>query len=160
MFGVGSPQAEIVVVGEAPGYNEDMTGEPFVGRAGQLLTRMLAAIGVRRENAYICNVLKCRPPRNRDPGPAEIAACSPFMVRQVKAIGPRVILTTGKFASQVILGLDQSMGQMRGSVRSYHGVPVVPTYHPAYLLRNPAAKRATWDDLLRAREIIRAGAAG
>ena len=155
VFGVGSPTADLVVVGEAPGRDEDLTGEPFVGRSGQLLTRMLSAIGLERRSAYICNVLKCRPPRNRDPAPDEIATCSPFLVRQIEAIGPKVIMTMGRFASQTILELDESMGRMRGRVHTWRGFPVVATYHPAYLLRNPRAKAAAWEDLLRARALVR-----
>ena len=154
VFGVGSETAELVIVGEAPGQNEDLTGEPFVGRSGQLLTRMLAAIGLRRDQVYICNVIKCRPPQNRDPAPDEVATCSPFLVRQVEAIGPRVVMTVGKFASQRILGLEESMGRMRGQTHEWQGIPVVPSYHPAYLLRNPAAKRQAWDDLLRVRALL------
>ena len=157
VFGVGNSSAEIVVVGEAPGRDEDLTGEPFVGRSGQLLTRMLQAIGVAREDAYICNVLKCRPPRNRDPEPNEIATCSPFMAKQIEAIGPKVIITSGRFASQSVLGLELSMGKMRGTIRSFQGVPVVPMYHPAYLLRNPAAKRQAYEDLLMVKSIISEG---
>lgn len=155
VFGVGSPQARVVVVGEAPGRDEDMTGEPFVGRAGRLLTRMLAAIGIAREEAYICNVLKCRPPNNRDPLANEVSICSPFMTRQVQAIAPAVIVTAGLFASQSVLGLEMSMGSMRGTIRSFQGVPVVPMYHPAYLLRNPVAKRAAWADLLVVKQLLR-----
>jgi DNA polymerase len=155
VFGVGSPSARLVVVGEGPGFHEDRTGEPFVGRAGQLLTRMLAAIGLRRDEVYIANVVKCRPPENRDPQPDEIAACSPFLVRQLEAIAPDLIVTVGRFSSQVICGLDVSIGRLRGTVRSFRGVPVVVTYHPAYLLRNPAAKRQAWEDLLVARAVLR-----
>jgi uracil-DNA glycosylase len=157
VFGVGNPSASLVVVGEAPGRDEDLTGEPFVGRSGQLLTRMLQAIGMAREDAYICNVLKCRPPRNRDPEASEIATCSPFMTRQIEAIAPKVIITTGRFASQTVLGLDLSMGSMRGTIRSFHGVPVVPMYHPAYLLRSPAAKRQAYEDLLTVKSILSEG---
>ena len=157
VFGVGNPNAKVVIVGEAPGRDEDLTGEPFVGRSGQLLTRMLQAIGLAREDAYICNVLKCRPPRNRDPQPDEIATCSPFMTRQIEAIGPKVIVTSGRFASQCVLGLELSMGRMRGTIRSFHGVPVVPMYHPAYLLRNPAAKRQAYEDLLVVKSLINEG---
>jgi DNA polymerase len=152
---VGSETADLVIMGEAPGRDEDLTGEPFVGRSGQLLTRMLAAIGLRRDEAYICNVLKCRPPQNRDPAPDELATCSPFVIRQVQAIEPRVILTVGRFASQTVLGSEESMGRMRGQTHSWQGFPVVPTYHPAYLLRNPAAKGDAWEDLLRVRALLR-----
>lgn len=155
VFGVGSETAELVIVGEAPGQNEDLTGEPFVGRSGQLLTRMLGAIGLRRDQVYICNVIKCRPPNNRDPSPEEVATCSPFLLRQVQAIDPRVVMTVGKFASQRLLGLEESMGRMRGDTHQWEGRPVVPTYHPAYLLRNPGAKSQAWEDLLRVRTLLR-----
>jgi len=158
VFGVGNPAAELVIVGEAPGRNEDLTGEPFVGRAGALLNRMLQAIGLDRNTVYICNVLKCRPPNNRDPMPDEIATCSPFMHRQLDSIAPRAILTVGRFASVNIMGRDASMGELRRSTGSIRGIPVVATYHPAYLLRNPSAKRKTWDDLLRVRDLLKSGA--
>ncbi|MEE2780164.1 MAG: uracil-DNA glycosylase [Myxococcota bacterium] len=154
VFGVGSARADLVVVGEAPGFHEDRSGEPFVGRAGQLLTRMLAAIGVSREQAYICNVLKCRPPDNRDPRPQEISTCSPFMARQLKALQPRVILTAGRFAANTLLSQDLAMGRLRGQVHDWQGIPVVPTYHPAYLLRTPEAKARTWEDLLLVRGLL------
>ena len=155
VFGVGSETAELVIVGEAPGQKEDLTGEPFVGRSGQLLTRMLGAIGLRRDQVYICNVIKCRPPSNRDPSSEEVETCSPFLLRQVQAIDPRVVMTVGKFASQRLLGVDESMGRMRGQTHQWEGLPVVPSYHPAYLLRNPAAKRQAWEDLLRVRALLR-----
>lgn len=155
VFGVGNPNADIVIVGEGPGYYEDQSGEPFVGRAGQLLTRMLAAIGVAREDAYICNVVKCRPPDNRDPLPDEVAACAPFLERQLEGLHPKVIVPVGRFAAQVICGTEESMSRLRGGVRAWRGVPVVPTYHPAYLLRRPEHKRETWRDLLRARALLR-----
>jgi len=155
VFGVGDPRAELMIIGEAPGRQEDISGEPFVGRAGKLLNRMLEAIGLGREKVYIANVLKCRPPRNRDPEHEEIATCSPFLHRQVNAIGPKVIMTVGRFASQNIIGSEKSMGQLRKEVRSVAGVPVVATYHPAYLLRNPRMKRAAWEDLLKVRAILR-----
>ncbi|MCB9785159.1 MAG: uracil-DNA glycosylase [Deltaproteobacteria bacterium] len=155
VFGVGNPAADLVVVGEGPGYYEDQTGEPFVGRAGQLLTRMLAAIGVARADAYICNVVKCRPPDNRDPLPDEVAACAPFLERQLEALRPKVIVPVGRFAAQVICGTDESLTRLRGSVRAWRSIPVVPTYHPAYLLRRPEHKRETWSDLLRARALLR-----
>lgn len=156
VYGVGAPDARLVIIGEGPGRDEDLTGEPFVGRSGQLLNRMLEAIGLRREDAYICNVVKCRPPGNRDPLPLEVATCSPFLRRQVRAIGPRVILTVGRFAGQTILGTDASMGQMRRSVGSVDGTPVVATYHPSYLLRTPAMKARAWEDLLKVRRLLTA----
>ena len=158
VFGAGDPAARLMVIGEGPGRDEDRTGVPFVGRAGQLLTRMLAAIDVSRDAAYIGNVIKCRPPGNRDPLPHEIAACGPFLQRQVGTVGPLVILALGRFASQYLLSVEESMGRMRGRVGSFAGVPVVPTYHPAALLRNPQLKRLTWQDLLTVRELLRGGA--
>lgn len=155
VFGVGNPNAQVVIVGEAPGRDEDLTGEPFVGRSGQLLTRMLRAIGLAREDAYICNILKCRPPRSREPEPSEIATCSPFIARQIEAISPKVIVTSGQLASQSFLGLGTEMSAMRGTVQAFHGVPVVPMYHPTYLLRNPAAKRQAYEDLLMIKSLMR-----
>jgi DNA polymerase len=155
VFGVGSPQASLLIAGEAPGYHEDRTGEPFVGRAGMLLNQMLAAIGLSRSQVYICNVIKCRPPNNRDPSPDEIATCSPFLDRQVRSVEPRVILTLGRFAGQVLTGTDLGMQKLRTAVRSYREIPVVATFHPAYLLRNPAAKRDSWADLRQVRALLR-----
>lgn len=142
-----------MVVGEAPGEREDAQGEPFVGTAGQLLNRMLAALGLTRAEApptrqvFITNTLKCRPPRNRNPTPAELAACAPFLARQVALVQPRVILAMGRFAVQSLLGSDAPLGQLRGQVHDWHGVPLVVTYHPAYLLRQPADKARAWSDL-------------
>lgn len=154
----GNPEARVMLVGEAPGRDEDIQGKPFVGRSGQLLTRMLAAIGLERGDVYICNVIKCRPPQNRDPMPDEVATCSPFLHRQLAAIGPRVILTLGRFAAINILGREGSMGDLRRDTGSFRGTPVVATYHPSYLLRTPIAKRAAWDDLLRVRTLLDAPA--
>ncbi len=156
VYGVGNPQADLVLIGEAPGKDEDLTGEPFVGRSGQLLTRMLAAIGFERDQVYICNVIKCRPPQNRDPLSDEIATCSPFLHRQVAAIGPKAILTLGRFAAMNLVGEDLPMGELRKRLGSVNGIPVVPTYHPSYLLRSPAMKRLAWEDLLRVRQLLRA----
>ncbi len=147
VFGVGNPNADLVIVGEAPGRDEDIQGEPFVGRAGQLLTRMLAAIGLRREDVYICNVIKCRPPENRNPLPDEVASCEPFLVRQIRSLRPKVILAMGKFAAQTLLNTEERISGLRGRFREYQGVPVMPTFHPAYLLRNPAMKREVWKDM-------------
>ena len=155
VYGIGSPTAPLILVGEAPGEQEDKTGEPFVGRSGQLLTRMLAAIGLAREQVYICNVIKCRPPQNRDPLSDEIATCSPFLHRQVAAIAPRAILTLGRFAAMNLVGEDLPMGELRKRLGSINGIPVVPTYHPSYLLRSPAMKRLAWEDLLRVRQLLR-----
>ena len=154
VFGVGPDKADVVVIGEAPGRNEDITGEPFVGRAGKLLNRMLESIGLKREAVYISNVIKCRPPQNRDPEAMEIASCSPFLHRQLKALEPKVILTVGRFAGQNIVGSEASMGELRKEIRSMNGIPVVPTYHPAYLLRNPGMKRAAWEDLCKVQELL------
>jgi len=156
VFGVGNPNAELMLIGEAPGQQEDTTGEPFVGRSGQLLTRMLAAIGLTREQTYICNVIKCRPPQNRDPLPQEIVTCSPFLHRQILAIQPKVILALGRFAGINLLGRQATMGELRrDGVGAFQGIPVVPTFHPSYLLRTPAAKRGAWDDLLSVRALLR-----
>jgi uracil-DNA glycosylase family 4 len=157
--GEGSPNAQLVCVGEAPGEQEDLSGRPFVGRAGQLLTKILAAIDLKREDVFICNVLKHRPPGNRNPLPDEVTACSPYLVRQIELIRPRVILAFGTFAAQTLLETKLSIGKLRGTVHRYYGVPLIVTYHPAALLRNPAWKRPTWDDVQHARRLLdRAGA--
>ncbi len=146
-FGVGDPEAKLVFVGEAPGYNEDRQGEPFVGKAGNLLDKMIEAMGLKRNNVYICNVIKCRPPNNRDPHPDEIRECSPFLRKQLEAIDPDVIVTLGRFAGQFLTGEDKSMGALRGRWHDWEGIPVMPTYHPAYLLRSPQQKGKAWSDL-------------
>ena len=151
--GEGDPRAGLVVVGEAPGATEDETGRPFVGRAGQLLNDILKAIGFAREQVFIMNVLKCRPPNNRDPEPLEAAACSPYLHRQIALIGPRVILAMGRPAGNTLLATNSSLADLRGKVHSYRGVPLIVTYHPAALLRNPNWKRPTWDDVRLARRI-------
>ena len=162
VFGVGHEQAQWMIIGEAPGEQEDRLGEPFVGRAGQLLDRMLAAVGLTRGEAsckqqvYIANVIKCRPPGNRNPLPEEVAQCEPYLVRQVQLVQPRLILAMGRFAVQSILKSGEPIGKLRGRVHEYQGVPVVVTYHPAYLLRNPADKALSWDDLCLAREVLAA----
>jgi uracil-DNA glycosylase family 4 len=147
VFGRGNPDADLVFVGEAPGADEDAQGEPFVGAAGQLLDRMIAAMGYGRDDVYICNVIKCRPPQNRNPEPDEVAACEPFLKKQLAALRPRMLVALGKFASQSLSGEQTAISRLRGNVRSYEGVPVMPTYHPAYLLRTPEAKRDVWSDL-------------
>lgn len=152
VFGEGNAAAEVVVVGEAPGAEEDRTGRPFVGRAGKLLDLLLAGVGYAREDVYICNVLKCRPPGNRDPRAEEVDACSPYLLRQVELIRPRAILAFGTFPAQTLLGTKESIGRLRGRVHDYHGVPLVPTYHPAALLRNPSWTRPAWEDLQRLRK--------
>jgi uracil-DNA glycosylase family 4 len=147
VFGVGSPDAPLVFVGEAPGADEDRTGEPFVGAAGQLLTKMIEAMGLGRDEVYICNILKCRPPGNRNPEPDEIAECEPFLQRQLAAIRPRMIVALGKFAAQCLLRSDAPISKLRGQWKEYAGIPLMPTYHPAFLLRTPSAKREVWNDL-------------
>ena len=154
MFGVGPQRADWMVIGEAPGENEDLQGEPFVGQAGKLLDNMLRAIGLdRRRNVYIANVLKCRPPGNRNPDPQEVAQCEPFLRRQVELVQPRIILAMGRFAVQSLLQSQEPVGKLRGRVHSYQGVPLVVTYHPAYLLRNLADKAKAWSDLCLALEV-------
>jgi uracil-DNA glycosylase family 4 len=147
VFGVGNPDAHLVFVGEAPGADEDAQGEPFVGKAGQLLTKMIEAMGYAREDVYICNILKCRPPGNRNPEPDEIAKCEPFLKGQLAALRPRVIVTLGKFAAQCLLRDDTPISRLRGSFRTYEGIQLMPTFHPAYLLRDPSKKKETWEDL-------------
>ena len=148
VVGVGDRKAEWLLVGEAPGADEDAQGEPFVGRAGKLLDNMLAAIALKRgDKVYIANVLKSRPPKNRDPEPAEIEACLPYLERQIALIAPRLILALGRFAAQTLLGTDTALGRLRGRVHDYQGVPLIVTYHPAYLLRTPADKAKVWEDL-------------
>ena len=147
VFGVGNPAADLVFVGEGPGADEDEQGEPFVGKAGQLLNKMIEAMGYRREDVYICNVVKCRPPGNRNPEPDEIAACEPFLKKQLAAIRPRMIVTLGKFAAQCLLRDDTPISRLRGQFRTYEGVPLMPTFHPAYLLRDPTKKKEAWEDL-------------
>ncbi|HET7275099.1 MAG TPA: uracil-DNA glycosylase [Longimicrobiaceae bacterium] len=154
VFGEGSSTADVMVVGEAPGAEEDRTGRPFVGRAGKLLDTLLASVGFSREAVYICNVLKCRPPGNRNPLPAEIDACDSYLIRQVELVEPKVILACGTFAAQTLLESTEAIGRLRGAEHSYHGVPLIPTYHPAALLRNPAWIRPVWDDLQRLRTIL------
>lgn len=156
VFGVGNERAEWMIIGEAPGADEDRKGEPFVGRAGQLLNAMLAAIGLKREEVYIANVLKSRPPNNRDPRPEEVAACEPYLHRQIALIKPRIILVVGRIAAQSLLKTDQTIGKLRGYKHLYPqgDIPLVVTYHPAYLLRNPSGKRGAWEDLKFARKVL------
>jgi DNA polymerase len=149
VFGVGNRGADWLVIGEAPGKDEDRQGEPFVGRAGQLLNAMLAAIGLKRGQVYIANILKCRPPNNRDPKPEEVACCEPYLLRQIALIEPRIILAVGRVSAQNLLQTDMPIGKLRGRVHAFRntGIPLVATYHPAYLLRSPAEKRKAWQDL-------------
>lgn len=153
VFGVGNRSARWLFVGEAPGADEDRQGEPFVGRAGQLLNAMLFAIGLKREDVYIANVLKCRPPNNRDPQPNEVAHCEPYLIRQIELIRPRLIVALGRHAAHSLLKTEVPLARLRGQRLSYHGTPLVVTYHPAYLLRTPADKRRAWDDLCLARKV-------
>jgi DNA polymerase len=156
VFGVGAEEAEWMIVGEAPGAEEDARGEPFVGQAGRLLENMLAAVGrSRAKDVYIANVLKCRPPGNRNPEPMEVAQCSPFLLRQIELAKPKLILAMGRFAAQTLLGTDASIASLRGRLHRYHGLPCVVTYHPAYLLRNLADKAKAWEDLCFARQVMR-----
>lgn len=147
VIGEGNPKARLVFVGEGPGEQEDLKGRPFIGRAGQLLDKMIEAMGLKREDVYICNVVKCRPPENRNPEPDEIAACSPYLHRQLDAIKPEVIVALGKFAAQTLLETEEKISDLRGRLHDYRGFKFVPTFHPAYLLRNPPAKREAWEDL-------------
>jgi len=155
VFGVGDRQARLMVIGEAPGAEEDRQGEPFVGRAGRLLNAMLRAAGLDRGQVFIANILKCRPPRNRDPQPAEVAQCLPYLLRQIELVSPTLILCVGRIAAQNLLGTDAPLGRLRGSPhRLPSGVPVLVTYHPAYLLRSPGEKRKAWEDLKRVMEAL------
>ena len=158
--GEGNPHAQLMCVGEAPGATEDETGRPFIGAAGQLLTKILEAIDLPREQVYICNVLKHRPPGNRNPMPQEVTACSPYLIRQIELVRPKVILALGTFAAQTLLDTKTPMGKLRGQVHRYYGVPLIVTYHPAALLRNPSWKRPTWEDVQLARRILDSSSAG
>ncbi|MCI0504656.1 MAG: uracil-DNA glycosylase [Gammaproteobacteria bacterium] len=157
VFGVGNEQADWMIIGEAPGADEDRQGEPFVGRAGQLLNNMLLAIGLKRERVYIANILKCRPPNNRDPRPDEVVKCEQFLKRQVALVNPKIILAVGRIAAHNLLKTDSSLSQLRGRCFYYgpQNIPVVVTYHPAYLLRSPVEKRKAWQDLLFAQAVSR-----
>jgi DNA polymerase len=154
VFGVGDKNADLLIIGEAPGRDEDLQGEPFVGRAGQLLNAMLAAIGLDREQVYITNILKCRPPDNRDPRPEEAAACNPWLQQQIELIRPSVILALGRIAAHNLLSTEQNLGALRGKQHSYAGIPLLVSYHPAYLLRKPVEKRKSWQDLKRVKLLL------
>ena len=154
VFGVGHPNADLMFVGEAPGADEDIQGEPFVGKAGQLLTKIIEAIGLKREDVYIANVIKCRPPGNRNPEPDEVEQCEPFLFRQIDTIKPRVIVALGKFAAQCLLRTNDPITRIRGREFKYRDAILIPTYHPAYLLRTPSAKREVWEDMKRVRAIL------
>jgi uracil-DNA glycosylase family 4 len=157
VFGVGDQHAELLIIGEAPGADEDRQGEPFVGRAGRLLNEMLKAIGLRRQQVYIANILKCRPPNNRDPKPEEAAECSSYLLRQIALLQPKLILVLGRVAAQRLLKTDTALARLRGKLHRHteSGVPLVVTYHPAYLLRTPADKRKAWEDLLFLQKTIK-----
>lgn len=155
VFGVGNPAAEIMFVGEAPGADEDAQGVPFVGRAGQLLTKMIeGGMGVRRDEVYIANVVKCRPPGNRNPEPDEIASCQPFLFRQIASVQPRVIIALGAFAARTLLATDTPIGRLRGKMYDFHGATLIPTFHPSFLLRSPGYKREAWEDLKMALGVL------
>ncbi len=154
VFGVGNKNADLLIIGEAPGRDEDLQGEPFVGRAGQLLNAMLAAIGFQRDQVYIANILKCRPPNNRDPKPEEAEACDSWLRQQIELIQPVVILVLGRIAAHKLLNTDQSLGALRGKQYNYEGIPLIVSYHPAYLLRKPVDKRKSWQDLKQIKYLL------
>src|SRR5262249_36734875 len=155
VFGVGNPNADLMFVGEAPGADEDLQGIPFVGRAGQLLTKIIEAIGLTRDDVYIANVIKCRPPQNRNPGRVEAGMCEPFLFKQIDVIKPKVIVALGKFGAQTLLRTLDPISRLRGRVYDYRGAKLIPTFHPAYLLRNPASKREVWEDMKVVRELLK-----
>jgi DNA polymerase len=155
VFGVGNPKAKLMFVGEGPGRDEDLQGEPFVGRAGQLLTDIITkGMGLKREDVYIANVVKCRPPENRNPEPDEVAACEPFLKKQIDLIRPKIIVGLGKFAVQTLLQSKVPITKVRGNWHSYHGIKLMPTFHPAYLLRNPGEKRLVWEDIQQVMRVL------
>ena len=154
VFGVGNPDARLMFVGEAPGAEEDLQGIPFVGRAGQLLTKIIEAIDLKREDVYIANVIKCRPPQNRNPEPDEVETCEPFLFQQIDAIKPRVVVALGSFAARALLRTLDPISRLRGRVFEYRGAKLVPTFHPAYLLRNPSSKRDVWEDMKLVRRLL------
>ena len=160
VFGVGNPNARLMFVGEAPGADEDQQGVPFVGRAGQLLTKIIEAIELTREDVYIANVIKCRPPQNRNPEPDEVDTCEPFLFQQIDAIKPKVIVALGKFGAQTLLRTLDPISRLRGRVFDFRGAKLVPTFHPAYLLRNPPAKREVWEDMKLVRQLLNDGTEG
>ena len=156
VFGVGNPSADLMFVGEAPGADEDVQGIPFVGRAGQLLTKIIEAINLRREDVYIANVIKCRPPENRNPDPDEVETCEPFLFRQIDAIRPKVVVALGTFAAKALLKTQDPISRLRGRVYEYRGAKLIPTFHPAFLLRSPDRKRDVWEDMKKVRAILQA----
>jgi DNA polymerase len=154
VFGVGNPAADLMFVGEAPGADEDIQGIPFIGRAGQLLTKIIEAIEIKREDVYIANVIKCRPPQNRNPEPDEVDTCEPFLFRQIDVIKPKVIVALGTFAARALLRSLEPISRLRGRVFEYRGSRLIPTFHPAYLLRNPSAKREVWEDMKLVKRLL------
>jgi DNA polymerase len=155
VFGVGNPDADLMFVGEAPGGDEDVQGVPFVGRAGQLLTKIIEAIGLTREEVYIANVIKCRPPENRNPDPDEVETCEPFLFRQIETIKPKVIVALGTFATRALLKTQDPISRLRGRVYDYRGARLIPTFHPAFLLRSPDRKRDVWEDMKKVRALLK-----
>jgi len=155
VFGVGNPEADLMFVGEAPGGDEDIQGIPFVGRAGQLLTKIIEAIELRRDDVYIANIIKCRPPQNRNPEPDEVASCEPFLFRQIDVIKPKVIVALGKYAAQTLLRTETPISRIRGKLFDYRGAKLIPTFHPAYLLRNPSSKREVWEDMKLVKSLLK-----
>ena len=154
VFGVGNPAADLMFVGEAPGADEDEQGIPFIGRAGQLLTKIIEAIELKRDDVYIANIIKCRPPQNRNPEPDEVASCEPFLFRQIDAIKPKVIVALGKYAAQTLLRTETPISRLRGQQFDYRGATLIPTFHPAYLLRNPSSKREVWEDMKLVKRLL------
>lgn len=154
VFGVGNKQADLLIIGEAPGANEDAQGEPFVGRAGSLLNEMLASIGLSRENVFIANILKCRPPNNRDPQPEEVSECIDYLLKQISLLKPKLILAVGRISAQNLLNRSEPLSQLRNHLHHYHNIPVIATYHPAFLLRSPEQKRQAYQDLLNVRKYL------
>ncbi len=154
VFGVGNPNADLMFVGEAPGADEDEQGIPFIGRAGQLLTKIIEAMALTREDVYIANIIKCRPPQNRNPEPDEVATCEPFLFQQIDAIKPKIIVALGKYAAQTLLRTDTPISRLRGQQFDYRGATLIPTFHPAYLLRNPSSKREVWEDMKLVKQLL------
>jgi len=154
VFGVGNPDADLMFVGEAPGADEDEQGIPFIGRAGQLLTKIIEAIDLKRDDVYIANIIKCRPPQNRNPEPDEVESCEPFLFRQIDVIKPRVIVALGKYAAQTLLRTETPISRLRGQQFDYRGAKLIPTFHPAYLLRNPSSKREVWEDMKLVKRLL------
>ena len=155
VFGEGNAKARLIFVGEGPGYDEDVQGRPFVGRAGQLLTKIIQSMHLDRETVYIANIIKCRPPQNRNPQPDEIAACFPFLEKQIEVIQPKIICALGTFSAQSLLGTTEKITALRGKHFDFHGITVIPTYHPAFLLRNPERKREVWEDMKQIMDLLR-----